>query len=123
VVRGGREIKLPVTLETAPDQPRDEILIRSRSPFLGATVANLSPALADELRLDSSSSEGVVIVDVEEGTLARSLGFQRGDIVVAVNNRKIDNTRELDRITSAGSRQWRVTIVRGGQQISAVFGG
>ncbi|HEY0569262.1 MAG TPA: Do family serine endopeptidase, partial [Xanthobacteraceae bacterium] len=50
VLRGGKELKLSVALETAPDLPRDEITIRTRSPFLGAKVANLSPALAEELR-------------------------------------------------------------------------
>ena len=122
VVRGGREIKVPVALETAPDQPRDEIVSRSRSPFLGAKVANLSPALADELQVQSVT-EGVVVVDVEAGTLAQNLGFQRGDIVLSVNNHKIEITRDLERVTKAGSRLWQVTIVRGGQQISAVFGG
>ena len=52
VVRGGKESKVAVALETAPESPRDEIVIEARSPFLGAKVANLSPALADELRLD-----------------------------------------------------------------------
>ena len=59
-----------------------------RSPFLGATVANLSPALADELRLDPQS-EGVVITAVADGSTAQSIGFQKGDIVVSVNNQKI----------------------------------
>jgi hypothetical protein len=39
---------------------RDELLIRSRSPFLGVTVGNLSSAFADELRIDPLT-EGVVI--------------------------------------------------------------
>jgi len=122
VVRHGRDIKLPIALETAPDLPRDEVLIRSRSPFMGAKVANLSPALADELRLESSA-EGVVVLDVAGGTLAQNLGFQRGDIVVSVNNHKIAKTRDLERVAEAGARIWRVTIRRGGQTISAVFGG
>jgi Do/DeqQ family serine protease len=122
IVRGGREAKRTVALESAPDLPREEIVIRSGSPFAGAKVANLSPALADELQLQSSA-EGVVVVDVADRTLARNLGFQRGDIVVSVNNQKIGKTRDLDRIAQAGSRLWRVTIQRGGQQISAVFGG
>jgi len=42
------------------DTPRNEVQIKGQSPFLGATVANLSPALADELRLDPQT-EGVVI--------------------------------------------------------------
>ena len=122
VVRAGRESKIPVKLETAPDLPRDEIVIRARSPFLGAKVANLSPALADELRLESSI-EGVAIVEIEAGTPAQSVGFRRGDVVLSVNDQKIAKTRDLDRLAQAGSRAWRVVILRGGQQISAVFGG
>jgi len=122
VVRGGKESKIAIALETAPDSPRDEIVIEGRSPFTGAKVANLSPALADELRLDAST-EGVVVVDVADGTLAQNLGFQRGDIVVSVNNGKIAKTRDLEKVAKAGSRVWRVVIQRGGQRISAVFGG
>jgi S1-C subfamily serine protease len=122
IVRGGRGAKVSVALETAPDRPRDEIVIQSRSPFAGAKVANLSPALADELQLQSAA-EGVVVVEVADGTLAQNLGFQRGDIVVSVNDHKIGKTRDLERIAQAGSRVWRVTIQRGGQTISAVFGG
>jgi Do/DeqQ family serine protease len=122
VVRGGRERKVAVTLETAPETPREEILIGSRSPFLGAKVANLSPALADELRLNVTS-EGVVVTEVADGTPSQSLGFRPGDIILAVNNTKIVKTRDLEKIAEAGARIWRVTIQRGGQQISAVFGG
>jgi S1-C subfamily serine protease len=122
LVRGGKESKLAVALETAPEAPRDELLIEVRSPFGGAKVANLSPALADELRLDSAA-EGVVVVDIADGTLAQQFGFQRGDILLTVNGVKIAKTRDLEKVAKAGSRLWRITIQRGGQQISAVFGG
>jgi S1-C subfamily serine protease len=122
VVRGGRESKIAVAVETAPDAPRDEIVIQGRSPFTGAKVANLSPALADELRLNAAT-EGVAVLEVADGTLAQNLGFQRGDVVVAVNNQKIAKTRDLEKVAEAGARLWRITIQRGGQQISAVFGG
>ena len=39
VMRGGRETKVAVALETAPGGPRDEVTIRGRSPFVGAKVA------------------------------------------------------------------------------------
>src|SRR5205809_2314537 len=122
VVRGGKESKIAVALETAPELPRDEILIESRSPFTGAKVANLSPALADELRLDSSTA-GVVVVEVADGTLAQQFGFQRGDVLLGVNGAKIAKTADLQKAAQASARVWRVTIQRGGQQISAVFGG
>ncbi len=122
LVRQGREMVVAVALQSIPESPRDEVEIRSRSPFLGATVANLSPALADELRLDPQS-EGVVVVGVADGSAAQSVGFQKGDIVVSVNNQKIANSADLDRIARAGGRQWRITIKRGGQQISVIFSG
>jgi Do/DeqQ family serine protease len=121
-LRGGRELAAKVALQTAPDVPRDELTIRTRSPFSGAKVANLSPALADELQL-RDAIDGVVILDVEPGSYASNLGFQRGDVIAQVNGQKIRKTRELERIASVPNRTWRLTIVRGGQKISAVFGG
>ncbi len=115
-------IKLKVPLEVAPDTNRDEIVIRSRSPFQGARVANISPALADELRIDSGV-EGVVVTGLADDALAANVGFQKGDIIVAVNGKKITSTRELAEVTSERSRLWRITILRGGQQISVTLGG
>jgi len=122
LVRGGKPIVIPVTLEGLPDTPRDEVEIKGRSPFVGATVANLSPALADELRLDPQT-EGVVVTAVADGSTAQSIGFQKGDIVLAVNDQKIAKSADLERVSSTGGRQWRVTIVRAGQQISVMFSG
>jgi Do/DeqQ family serine protease len=122
VLRHGKEMAFAVVLQSAPDEPREQIEIRSRSPFLGATVANLSPALADDLRLDTQA-RGVVVVAVADGSEAQSLGFQKGDIIVSVNNQKIERPNDLDRVTRAGGRQWRITINRGGQQITVMFAG
>jgi len=122
IVRQGHNLVLPIALQSLPDTPREEVEIKARSPFLGATVANLSPALADELRLDPQT-EGVVITSVADGSTAQSIGFQKGDIVVSVNNEKIAKPADLERVTGAGGRQWRITIMRSGQQISVIFSG
>jgi len=121
-LRAGRELKIAVALQTAPVTPRDEITIRSRSPFSGAKVANLSPALADELQLQNVDA-GVVILDVDNGSYASNLGFQRGDVVEEVNGERVGKTHDLDRITKTPSASWRIGIIRGGQKISAVFNG
>jgi Do/DeqQ family serine protease len=122
IMRGGREVKVAIPLETAPEGAREETVIKSRSPLLGAKVANLSPAVAEELRLDDNA-EGVAVTDVESGSVAQSFGFQKGDIVINVNNAKIATMQDLLRATGQPARLWRLTIVRGGQEISAVFGG
>jgi S1-C subfamily serine protease len=122
VMRGGRELALTVALEAAPDTPHDELVIASPSPFQGVKVSNLSPALADDLRIDPAT-QGVVIIDIATGSPAQSLGFQRGDLVLSVNNAKIAKTRDLERAASQQSRLWRITILRGGQQMSVELRG
>src|SRR3977135_4356523 len=59
VQRACKTMKLAVALETAPDTGRNEIVLTTRSPFQGAKVANISPAVADELHLDADSAGGV----------------------------------------------------------------
>ena len=122
LLRGGKETTVAVALEAAPDTGRDEIVIEARSPFQGAKVDNLSPALADDLRLDPSI-QGVVIVDVAQGSSAQGLGFRRGDLVLSVNNTKIVKTRDLERIAGQQARAWRITIVRGGREMSVELRG
>jgi Do/DeqQ family serine protease len=120
VLRDGKETVISVALQTAPDTPRDEITIRSRSPFSGMKVANLSPALADELQI-SGVTDGVVVLDTDNGSYASNLGFQRGDVIEEVNGEKVEKTRELERIAGKQSRTWRIVINRRGNRISAVF--
>jgi Do/DeqQ family serine protease len=122
IQRGGKPVKLTVPLETAPDTGRDEIVIKSRSPFQGAKVANISPAVADELHLDAST-EGVVVTDLAEDGTAANVGFQKGDIILAVNNQKIAKTSDLEKATRESARLWRIIVVRGGQQINVTLGG
>jgi Do/DeqQ family serine protease len=122
VLRGGKPVRLAIPLEIAPDTGRDEITIKANSPFQGARVVNISPAVADELHIDSNT-EGVVITDVADGAAAASVGFHKGDIIQAVNNQKISKTADLDRAASQSARLWRIVVLREGQQINVTLGG
>ncbi|MFT4276011.1 MAG: DegQ family serine endoprotease [Rhodopseudomonas sp.] len=122
VQRNGKPVKLSIPLETAPDSGRDELVISSRSPFQGAKIANISPAIADEMRLDPSV-EGVVVTELPDDSTAANVGFQKGDIIVAVNNTRIAKTSDLERIAGQSPRLWRIMLVRGGQQIQVTLGG
>src|SRR6516165_5648329 len=122
VQRAGKAVKLTVPLETAPDAGRNEITLTSRSPFQGAKVSNISPAVADELHLDADT-EGVVVTEIGDDSTAANVGFQKGDIILAVNNQKIGKTSDLEKATRDSTRLWRITLLRGGQQINVALGG
>jgi len=123
VLRQNRRQTVALRLETAPEtRPRDLWGINVRSPFMGATAGNLSPALAEELRLDAVT-EGVVVVEIEAGSPAQQIGLQRGDILRAINEQDVDSVATLRRLLQQRSGVWRVVIERDGRQIQANFRG
>ena len=62
-------------------------------------------------------------MSLEGGSVAQSLGFQKGDVVLKVNDAPITTTADLQKVLAQPSRVWRITILRGDQQISVVLGG
>ncbi|HVJ43086.1 MAG TPA: DegQ family serine endoprotease [Dongiaceae bacterium] len=114
VVSRGSPHDAKIDLIAPPDTPAaDEQLLRGRQPLAGALVANLSPALSDELSVGSWS--GVVVTKLKRGSFADQFGLQRGDIIVKLNDHDVGDTRELQKLLDQPSDQWAVTINRGGQ--------
>ena len=74
---------------------------------------NLSPAVAEELSLDGVS-EGVVVAAVEDGSNAQQVGFQKGDVVLSINNEKPATSRDVERLTNDRGFRWQLQISRGG---------
>ena len=109
---------------TAPEVPaRDARKLDGTTPFTGTTVANISPRVAEEISLTTDLT-GVVVTEVEQGSIAFQLGFQKGDIILAVNTEAIQTTRDLEKALAKNrGSYWRVAINRGGQVINTVFGG
>lgn len=123
-LRDGKLRETEVALVAPPeDPPAEETAITGRNPFAGATVANLSPAIADRLGFDSLTEKGVVIVNVEPGSAANRIQFQRGDVIVEVMGEKIGNVREFVRATSGTRPQWSFTVKRGERSFTATVGG
>ena len=121
VRRAGGEQALNVHAEPAPALPaRDEQVIAGRNPFDGATVVNLSPAVAEEIGLDPFGKGGVMVIKAAEGA-ARNLGVQPGDIIRAVNGRTIKSVRDLTSAVVVPAPVWQFTIERNGQQVTATF--
>jgi S1-C subfamily serine protease len=116
-------VVLPLNLVAAPEKPpRDAIKIKTLSPFQGAVVMNLSPAVAEELSLENAH-EGVVVADVPEGSTAANVGVQKGDLILVVNGQKIATTRDLEKASATRPDYWKLTIGRGGEVIQTVIGG
>jgi Do/DeqQ family serine protease len=124
VLRRGRERTLSIRLVPPPETPaRDQRKIQGRNPLGGAIVANMSPALADELRAPGPFSPGVYVLAVRRGTHASRLGFKPGDRVDVINGVKIDLVSVLLQQLNARPQSWSIAIRRGGQTLKLELDG
>jgi Do/DeqQ family serine protease len=112
-LRAGTARDAVVRVGMPPDTGRDEAILMGRQPMQGVRVANITPALAEEIQVDVFA-EGVVIRDVDNASPAARLGFRTGDIVREVNGEKIDSVATLRRAMTQ-AQNWNIVIQRGEQ--------
>jgi Do/DeqQ family serine protease len=123
VMRGRNRLTLPVKMMIAPEtRPRDPVKITGRGPFSGLTLVNLSPAVAEELTIEVGS-EGVAVMEVDPDSPSGQVGFQKGDILLAINRDKIAVSRDVERLTRDRARGWEITVNRKGQVFTTVVRG
>jgi Do/DeqQ family serine protease len=112
VIRKGQPQTVQLTLVAAPQPSKDDVRnLAGQHPLDGARVSNILPGVADELGVDEA--EGVVVVSVRRASTAARLGFQPGDIIVEINQRKVADVSELDALLSIRQRMWLVAVRRG----------
>jgi Do/DeqQ family serine protease len=124
VLRKGQKVKTTITLVApAEDPPREARELGGRHPLTGCTIANLSPAVAQEVGVDDDTREGVVVLEVKGGTPAARLGVRRGDLVVAVNNEKVTSVNQLVTLLAVGGAGWRLSVERDGKVFNLAIQG
>ncbi len=116
ILRNGSEKTLTVKLGELPDkgeqaQGQDG---DSDSSLQGFSVDELTPDIARQLRLPGNT-HGVVVTNVEPGSVAAESDIQRGDVILEVNHRAINNVNEFSRAMSRiGAQDALLLINRGG---------
>jgi len=115
VLRGGKAYSIKVTVIAPPESPpRNETTVGGDNPFAGATVADLSPALADELGMDDMV-RGVVVTAIAPGSTAARLEFETGDMLLSLNGSAIESVAGLQKAVGAPVRSWQIKIERQGR--------
>ncbi|MBP6986160.1 MAG: Do family serine endopeptidase [Alphaproteobacteria bacterium] len=126
---GGQKKTLAVQLE-APTGEDDikPVVLTGRHPLEGASVANLTPALASDLGEDYMDL-GVVILSVATGRAAKKVGLLPGDIIQSLNDQPIKSVEGLvDRLSKSrggivGKERvsWKIEIKRAGKKYTIVL--
>lgn len=115
ILRGGKNETIAVKLAKEPEvkQLAPE-LIDGDNPFAGASVVQLTPKLANKLRL-TRGANGVAVVDIYAGSPAQRVGLRPGDIIRRINNKEIRSVGDLTAVLDAGrGLMWRLEIERNG---------
>ena len=121
LLRGGAERTVRARVETPPGDPTPQtVTIGGRNPFSGAVVADLSPALADQIGADPMAG-GVILTGVSGRSYAAAAGFRPGDILRTLNGEQIGSTAELQQALNQQQRGWDVVILRNGQEVRGRF--
>ena len=83
----------------------------------GITLGNVTPDVAQRLRLNRNA-QGAVVMNVEQGSAAARAGLAEGDVIVRVGRENITSateaSRELGRVSAGGTAFLRV--LRNGQE-------
>lgn len=84
---------------------------------LGVTVQNLTPELAKAL--DISQNEGAVVGSVTPDSGADKAGIKPGDVIIAVNDKPVNSTRDL--VNTIGllrvNEEVKLTLLRDGKRL------
>lgn len=116
IMRDGKPMSLTVGLKAPPRKPApNKTPIIGRNPLSGAVVANLSPALAEELGV-FGSERGVVLTKVEPGSIAQRFRLKENDIVLKINGERVRNVKHLIPMLQTRPSRWEVIMERRGKK-------
>jgi serine protease Do len=111
ILRDGAEQPVAVTLGTFPEDGEADKAEEEGRAQLGMTLRNLTPDLAERLEAPRGT-RGVVVMDVEGGSVAEDAGLQRGDVIVSVNGNPVTDVdgfeSQLDQARPQGLARLRV---------------
>jgi serine protease Do len=84
--------------------------------WLGVGIQDLTPELAEYYAI--KEKEGVLVTQTYEGDPADKAGIKEGDVIVAVDGKRIASSRELSRtVAEAGvGNKMSLTVLRDGRE-------
>lgn len=114
VWRTGKAEVLEMDAEAPPeDPPADRITVAGHNPLSGAVIANISPAITEELGGYTAQESGVIVMDAPLGYASR-LGFQAGDVILSVNGERVKAVKQLlGALQTVQNRRWVIQLQRG----------
>jgi serine protease Do len=99
VIREGKEREVSVTLGSIPGRSQEqERSLKETEERLGLRVEPVTPELRREL--GAPATRGMAVAEVLPGSPADRIGLKRGDIILEVNGRPVDDIKSWQKVMS-----------------------
>ncbi|MEK7286769.1 MAG: DegQ family serine endoprotease [Nitrospirota bacterium] len=103
ILRDKKQKEIIVTLSEQPKEVAQKGDIENEQEpetgFFGFSVQELTPEVAEQYNL-SSKDRGVIIVQIEAGSLAEEAGLREGDFILEINRKPIFDLKNYERLFS-----------------------
>ncbi|MDR3255510.1 MAG: Do family serine endopeptidase [Synergistaceae bacterium] len=120
--RDGKKDKIVVKLGAIPGKDtkgRSSGAVPSSAPKqsirIGATVSEITPELKTRYKL--SSADGLVVVSVEDESIATELGLVEGDQILEVNRRRVASVQDYEKMLGRNPQTVVMLVQRNGQTL------
>ena len=113
VYRNGKNLKVKVKTDAWPDETASVAKGENSAPDdpsrnLGLTVKTLTRELADQFGVEKI--EGVIVTEVEAGSIAARKAIEPGDIITEVNQKAVTTTKQFREAIKATDQKKGVII-------------
>ena len=115
VIRGGKKIS-DITVKI--EERANESDINNSKMWPGFIATPLTDKAREQLKIDDKKVKGVIATNVEEKSPAASLRIQNGDVITAVNGKKITNLSEFYAELAAAQKSVNFDIYSNGGTIT-----
>jgi Do/DeqQ family serine protease len=95
LIRDGKPTTIEIALTAMPDKP-EAAKEKETEDKLGARVQELNPQLAARYKI-TGVKKGILVVGVEDGSLADEIGLQEGDVILEINRKKIETIKDFEK--------------------------
>jgi serine protease Do len=109
IVRDKKEMAIVVKIGELAEEMDSAQTAEAKDPEFGIKVQRISPEAARRLALNST--KGVLVLEVQTGSPADSIGLEPADIIREVNQRPVNNVSDFERAMRQGRRGERILLL------------
>jgi serine protease Do len=109
IIREKKELLVSVKIGELAEETDAALTAEAKDPELGIKVQRITPEAARRLGLNST--KGVLVLEVQPGSPADSIGLELADVIREVNQRPVNNGSDFERAMRQGRRGERILLL------------